>query len=521
MKLRRNMTLLICLVLFISVLAGCGTGKGGANSDTASSSNPAHSEAADNPTDHANPDLSRQEHVTLNIMMFGEGDSAEVDLVSQAVSDYLRPIINADVNFTILGYGAYMQQINLALSSNEPLDAFPLLGMSLSTLADNGSIIPLNDLFDQYGQDMAKLISKEDLATQTLDNELYGIPVQADGAFVQGLYMRQDILDKLGVEATSIQTMDDLYELLKQVKAAYPDVYPLVPNATTIGLPFSVDYLGDISNPLGVIVDDGSGAMKVENLFENQTYIDHVKRMYQWAQEGLIMPEAFNNNELDASLFRAGKGFSSLRRLGEPKQLAGEVALVAGQEIAVQPLTEAYSTTDDIPSAWVIPSGSKNAERAMQFINLAYSDPALANLLVHGIEGRHYVIANEATKQIAFPEGKTATTVGYPQKYWGWPNQTLAYVFSNQDPDIWEYRKQFLSTAIQSPAKGFVFDNSPVSAEITASKNVLAKYYAALLTGSINPEEALPRLNKELKAAGLEAIIQEKQSQLDAWAAHQ
>lgn len=154
----------------------------------------------------------------------------------------------------------------------------------------------------------------------------------------------------------------------------------------------------------------------------------------------------------------------------------------------------------------------------MQFINLAYTDVQLANLLCHGIEGRHYEVVNTDTKQIDFPEGKTSATVGYPQKYWGWPNQTISYVFESQDPNIWDYRKEFVSTAVQSPAKGFVFDNSSVSAEITACKNVLAKYHNALLTGSINPDEALPKLNEELKSAGVETIISTKQAQLDAWA---
>jgi putative aldouronate transport system substrate-binding protein len=436
--------------------------------------------------------------------------------VAQAVSDYLRPIINADVKFTILGYSSYIQQVYLSLSSGEELDAFPLLMMSLSTLVDNGSIIPLDDLYAEFGQDMK--ISQDELVTQMLHGELYGIPVQTDGAFMQGLYLRKDLLDAMGIEATSIQSMDDFYPVLQRVKNEFPGVYPLVSNMGSLGLPFFVDYLGDSSNPMGVLVDSGNGSLIVENLYENQTYVDHINRIYAWAKEGLIMPEASSNTELDTALFRAGKGFSTLRRLGEPKQLQGEISLMAGQEIIVQPLTGAYSTTDDIPSAWVIPSASKNAERAMQFINLAYTDQTLANFLCHGLEGRHYVISNPETNQIDFPEGKSSTTIGYPQKYWGWPNQTISFVFQSQDAHVWDFRKEFVGTATQSPAKGFLFDNSSVSAEITACKNVLAKYHTALLTGSINPSDALPKLNDELRGSGLDSIIAEKQKQLDAWA---
>ena len=41
--------------------------------------------------------------------------------------------------------------------------------------------------------------------------------------------------------------------------------------------------------------------------------------------------------------------------------------------------------------------------------------------------------------------------------------------------------------------------------------------WAAL--GELDPEEALPKFNEELKAAGLDTIIAEKQAQLDAFLA--
>jgi len=39
------------------------------------------------------------------------------------------------------------------------------------------------------------------------------------------------------------------------------------------------------------------------------------------------------------------------------------------------------------------------------------------------------------------------------------------------------------------------------------------------MTGTVNPEEFLPKANQKLKAAGLDKIIAEAQSQIDAWKA--
>ena len=56
---------------------------------------------------------------------------------------------------------------------------------------------------------------------------------------------------------------------------------------------------------------------------------------------------------------------------------------------------------------------------------------------------------------------------------------------------------------------------------MTACQNVTSKYKNALECGMLNPAETLPQMNQELKDAGLETIIAEKQAQLDAWLAEQ
>ena len=68
---------------------------------------------------------------------------------------------------------------------------------------------------------------------------------------------------------------------------------------------------------------------------------------------------------------------------------------------------------------------------------------------------------------------------------------------------------------IHISALGFKFDSSMVMNEITACNNVTAKYEVGLRWGQLDPAEALPKLNEELYAAGLQTIIDEKQAQLD------
>ena len=55
--------------------------------------------------------------------------------------------------------------------------------------------------------------------------------------------------------------------------------------------------------------------------------------------------------------------------------------------------------------------------------------------------------------------------------------------------------------------------------QVTACQNVSSAYRTALIWGSIDPEENLPKYIEELKAAGIDEIIAEKQKQLDAFLA--
>lgn len=143
-----------------------------------------------------------------------------------------------------------------------------------------------------------------------------------------------------------------------------------------------------------------------------------------------------------------------------------------------------------------------------------YTNKEIANLLTNGIEGVHYEYADDSRSSVRSLEGSTWDSMDWP-----WPNSSLAAVYEGTDPDIWAQNIEFSNSASVSPALGFRFDNSSVLNEITACNNVIAKYDVGLRWGELDPEEALPKFNEELKAAGLDTIIAEKQAQLDAFLA--
>ena len=70
---------------------------------------------------------------------------------------------------------------------------------------------------------------------------------------------------------------------------------------------------------------------------------------------------------------------------------------------------------------------------------------------------------------------------------------------------------------------GFVFDTTPVTNEIAACTNVVAEFSKDIRTGQLGSEDevrdVVAEFNDKLTANGVDAIVAEVQSQIDAWVA--
>src|SRR5699024_119062 len=91
---------------------------------------------------------------------------------------------------------------------------------------------------------------------------------------------------------------------------------------------------------------------------------------------------------------------------------------------------------------WTIPENCEYPEKAMQMLDLMYSDETVMNLLALGIEGEHYQVLDSGL--IDYPEGVTGETSGYNLNYgWMFGNQFITYVWNGDSPTIWEETDTF------------------------------------------------------------------------------
>lgn len=513
---KRILALALVLALVLS-LAACGasnTQSSASPSSAPSTSAPSASASASAPVDQGPP-------VELTYaVMIGTGVPKDIQLVQDKINEYLKEKINATVKIVALDPGSWAQQVKLMLTGNEPLDVLttgniPGLMDYMGQVSRN-QLMPLNDLLDKYGQGVKDAVPPEILQASTVNGKIYGIPTVRDWGTKYGIELVTDFLKKSNIDPSSIKSVDDLTAVFDTLKKANPDMSVIsnwsTGNTITEYLRSPVDNLAD---GIGVLLNGGDN-LKVVNYYETAEYASMLNTVRGWYEAGYILPDAATTTQQGSDLYKAGRvmGWPGTIKPGQEKTDSA----MTGTDLSLIPLTGVYNSTFNTTTFMMsMTSYTKNPDKAMQFINLMYSDPVLINLFCYGIEGTHY--AKQADGTIDFAPGVTPQTSGYaPYMSFEFGNQSLAYLWKGEDLDHWKQMDEFNKSAYQSKAMGFLFDSAPVKTQWMAVQNVINQYRPSLEVGAVDPAKVLPEFIEKLKAAGIDDIIKEKQTQLDNWA---
>lgn len=455
----------------------------------------------------------------ISIVFIG-ADQKEMKEVEEAISKITAEKIGAKVKMTAINWGAWSQQTTLMLAGNEKVD----LMVTSNTLYNyasqvaKGQLQPLDELLEKHGQGIMKTMEPEFLYAAQVDGKTYGIPSYRDMAVNYGAMMRTDLLDKYKIDKNGIKTLDDVEKVFEIIKKNEPSVTPLVAGlgGTTpfeLLLPAYFDVLGD---SLGVL-PWSSDELKVVNMFETEEYANLVKRARSWYNAGYIAKDASTNKEDAATLIKAGTAFANFANMkpGLENQTFRQTGV---PQTTVELFPPVYTTGTVSSFMFSIPTNSKIPEKAMQLLDLMYTDKDIINLFHYGIENKHYMKVSDNI--VDFAEGIDSTNSGYNlSQGWMFGNSFLAHVWKGNPEDIWEQTKAFNKSAKKSAAAGFVYNSEMVKTEVAAVQNVVSQFRMGLETGSIDPEKVLPDFIEQMKAAGIDKIVAEKQKQLDAWVA--
>ncbi|WP_172195635.1 ABC transporter substrate-binding protein [Saccharibacillus qingshengii] len=504
MSKRKTLPLALALMLMISVLAACG---GGGAADKGAPAKESEAVQSDGTVD-----VSKLDPVTLKLYLIGPTPN-DLPKVQEEMNKYLTEKINTKLDISMIDWGDYTQRMQVITSSGEDYDIAFTSAWAFDYLpnAAKGAFLPINDLLDQYGQGIKDTIDPRFLEGSKVNGVNYAVPNQKELAGQAVWRFNKKYVDKYKLDLDSVTTLESLEPLLKTIKESEPaDITPLaVPKSFKPPLPF--DFLIGDEIPIGMYLDTKDN--KYVNVLDTPEFKQALTTMRKYYQAGYVREDIATLEGIDN--MKTGKWLVDKEITQPYADLLWSRS--AGYDIVSRPMQQPVIATGSAAgSMMAISSYSKNPERSMMFLNLLNTDPVLRNMIQYGIEDVHY-------KKLEgnYIEDLPAMSENYAMPGFALGNLFLTYLHEGDPEDKWEQFEAFNESALVAPSFGFNFDTAPVKTEVASVTNVAKEFIPVLFTGSVDPEEYLPKAQQKFKDAGIDRVIAEAQKQYDAWAAEQ
>lgn len=521
--MKRIIALLLTLIMVLS-LAACGNKEGGSTDKTADtkSTDKAADTSADTKEDEDDEDLA-----SIVVAFYCNVAPSETDRIADAINEITVPLINTEVTLLPISMGSWSEQINLMISSNEQLDLMPTFFYGPTTftgMMSQNQLTALNDLLDNYGQDILSLMKSDYMETTTYDGVTYAVPVNKDMVSNTYYAMRTDILEEVGMleKAQNCSSMQDIEDILKTVKEN-TDLVPLAPAGSVGVIGFSPVILNgafDQNRTYDKLLNDYIISFtdepdKVVNLYDTPEYQEQCQLIENWYNAGYIYSDAASSDENNYMYISSGKAFSYFFAAENSTYM--DTVAQSGYEMTVVKVASApVSTTTVNTLNWVIPVTTKEPEAAMKFMNLLYSDARILNLINYGEEGTDYVVKEDGT--FAFPAGINNSNARYfINLSWEFGNQYLTGLWDGAAADTREISAKDNINPVISPILGFVSNSAGLENQITAVTNVYNEYVRALNCGVLDVAATITEFQSKLKDGGIDDMIAQVQEQLDNW----
>lgn len=541
--MKKVLSIVLTIMTLTVLLTGCGkTSKDSEKTDTKTTSNnvtetPSTDGEDPKPTEEAKIDTS--EPVTLTWYLNGNTVSDDKAVLEKA-NEYLREKLNVTLKPIWGSWNDFDDNVVLSISGGDDVDIYFTSSWTrdeYNAYARNGAWLRLdqdgNNLIEKYASDywnMLPEILKESATIPGSEGEgVYAIPGFKDYATQNCWDVNVTMLEKYGYTIDDIKNTDyyGFGEILKTVKEGEgKDFYPLLVEGMVLErmVNNSIIVTGDsgTSNMLSYYIDptdvtkEGIYGNKLLAKYETPEYKKFVEKTREYYLAGYIDPQMAIRNQANAARVTAQEAGKYL--IGTQSYSLGyetQVSAQRGIKVEMVPVTPAYiDTTASQGAMMAISAGCKNPERAVMFLNLLNTDPYLMTLLNFGLEGVHYELVNDG--EVRFDKDARGTYQPWTN---GMGNSTILPPIEGQGLNFYDTFKEYYASASPIPINGFVLNQTNIETQMAALANVAQEYDLALNTGSIDPATNLPEFIQKLKDTGIDQVVAEANTQLEAFLA--
>lgn len=517
--MKKALVLVLCLVMLLTAVVGC------ANTDN-TTGGPSTTSGNSNQTTTQGP-------AAEIVYMYPATAGIPVDLekVNNAINELSVAKANVQVVLYPVAIANYTQQAMLMVTGQEDLDLFETLPggpTQFATMVANNQLIDITADMATYAQgtiDAVNEVNPAFMSATTVNGKVYGITALFNKVSNIYVSIRKDVLTKNNLDLTQIKNMNDLEAIVK-VLAENESTAVFAPTGAdgftvTTSQQFvdfdnfantmKTEFFGSSTFLYGGILDDND---KVVNIYESDYYKKSIELAHDWYKKGYVMLDAATQTEQSVTLIANDAALATLSA-GE-RDIAASMNQRTNYEMETVLIANGIVNTGMVQKfVWTVPVTCSDVPAALKFLNLTYTDADLVNLINYGIKDEHYIL--DAEGRIKYPEGITSQNSPYNvNASFLFGSQYLAKVWSTDEANLRDLIKADNQKATMAKLMGFTFNPSSVSDQIAAVTNVITQYGPGLNTGTSDPA-ILPEFISALKAAGMDTVIAECQSQVDAF----
>lgn len=495
--MRKLLAASMAAVMSVSLMAGCGT-----------------NDTADKITKE-DPNTCPSDTYEINWYLMADPQS-DVHSVEEKINEYLKDKLNVTVKINCLSSGQYAQKLGAMINANEYFDLCFAARWMLDYVGNSrkDAFVPLDDYLDTYLKDITAEYGKENFEYAKVDGRLCALPVYKEMVGQYGWMYRKDIADKYGIDMTKYKTFEELEPVLKMIKE------------NESGIKYPIDWAAD-SSPAALYQEQNiqidtfvkragtENEGKTENIYESDGYQKACETARDFYNKGYVRPDVLTATD-QLQRMKEGKTFAMLYILkpGKVKEVFKNSGYEFEQVEITQPQRDYLAGTGAMQA---ISASSKNPVRVMRFLNLLNTDRTLKNLVIHGIEGKHYNRVDDKTIEVI-------PGTGYEMHANSWTigNVFIDDLLTTEDPNKLTALKEFNAKAKSSELEDKILsfcppENDERDRKRTEINSAIGKYQKQAILGATDPVSTLNEMNAKLKELGMDDYLKEMQNEFDTF----
>jgi len=524
--------ILVVAVLLTAMLLLAACNRGGETTPSEEGNQPAQNNQeattpAQNNQETTPPDETTQagtdelEPVELIIYFIGDG-APDNDDVFAVLNARTSELINTTIRPLFISWADFGTRYPLVFASGEYFDMIFTAPWSYYVeQALRGGFYPLSmEMLNTYAPGLMAKMPDAAMRQARIGGTVYMVPnIQYEFGHL-GLMIRGDLRRAHDIpEITSLDIFKDYLRAIANEPGIIPfdtgseidiwtiqELFLLTPNGWAYPSGDTPLYTYRLDDPTATLF----------NMSETQEWHDFMDLMVEFNELGMWRMDALTNPNSSIDNFLAGRSGTGIHNMGTVAS-AWQEAMTHFPEWEVEVVDATFGgptvMNSFISNGMGIRAISQHPERSLMWLNLIRTNQELYDLMMYGIEGRHWINEGPGAQSMGPDHGNYG---GFSN--WGFVTQTMRRLSVDEHPNLRTIEESRIARAIDAPARHFLFDGSELANETAAMNNLRLQYHYMLYLGfDADWEDTVASLNIRYDSLGRQDIVAEFRDQLAAF----